>query len=340
LAFGIRVYSNTEYEGRAMAPTRTTPADMRAVAIEDLAAALGAVGFQVDGIDRTSIAARFDGSDVELEVVPVAYATGARVAELIDEPRPAGRIPVVVADRVTADAKHRLNEAGWAWLDRRGHLHVRGPGVLVDTVVGPSERHSRTADEPIRGRAGLAVAYRLLTHPTDSISPTGSALGFAPSTISDAVARLRQAGLVGRDGRPVVPELFWALEDRWVPARTWLAEEPVPAGDVHGWCVSGTVAAAELGAPVVSSGATPDLYVPGPAAVTIAARRFGTARDATLASASIAVAPVTAVTDEPRRSTTGGWPVAHPVAVALDLARDRGRGREIVDDWSPPERVW
>jgi hypothetical protein len=46
------------------------------------------------------------------------------------------------------------------------------------------------------------------------------------------------------------------------------------------------------------------------------------------------------VTDEARPPVHQRWPLAHPVAVALDLAQDRARGREILDDWSPPERVW
>lgn len=37
------------------------------------------------------------------------------------------------------------------------------------------------------------------------------------------------------------------------------------------------------------------------------------------------------------------WPLAQPLFVALDLAQDPGRGREILADWTPPEqwhRVW
>jgi hypothetical protein len=35
--------------------------------------------------------------------------------------------------------------------------------------------------------------------------------------------------------------------------------------------------------------------------------------------------------------------LAHPLFVALDLAADPGRGREILDGWTPPAdvaRVW
>jgi hypothetical protein len=265
------------------------------------------------------------------------------VEALIDNVRDGAGVPVLVADRITADARKRLNDRGWSWLDRRGHLRLRSPGVLIDTDVTPSARSTTTHDEPIRGRAGLSIAYRLLTHPTEAISPTRSDLGFAPSTISEALERIRTAGLIDSEGLPVLPELFWVLAERWNPERTWLACEPDPTDPAASqWCVSGTATAAALGAPVVSTTSVPDLYVPGPVAVTIAARRFGVARDATVAAASIAVAPVAEVTEvmDDRRPAGAGWRLAHPVAVALDLAQDRSRGREILDDWSPPERVW
>jgi hypothetical protein len=37
-----------------------------------------------------------------------------------------------------------------------------------------------------------------------------------------------------------------------------------------------------------------------------------------------------------------GYPVANQVVVALDLAQDRARGREVLENWDPKEstRVW
>lgn len=324
-----------------MPRTRTTADEMRALAIEDLAAALDAAGLRIDRASKRSLKVRLDEARFDLDVVPAAYATGARVNEFIEEPHPTGRIPVLVADRVTVDAKDRLAEAGWGWFDRRGHLRLRSPGLLVDTNVPAATRVSKAPEDPVRGRAGIAIAYRLLAHPEEPVSTTRSGLGFAPSTISEALARLRDAGLVDDAGIAVTPELFWTLADRWRPERTWLAEQPDPtATDTAGWCATGTVAAAEFGAPVVSTGAALDLYVPRPVVMTIAARRYGVAHDASVAAASIAVAPASAVTDEARPPAHQGWLLAHPVAVALDLAQDRARGRDILDDWSPPERVW
>ncbi len=324
-----------------MPSTRTSADDMRALAVEDLSAALGAAGLRIERAGKRSLRVRLDDVRFDLDVIPAAYATGARAEELMNESHPEGQLPVLVADRVTADAKDRLAEAGWGWLDRRGHLRLRSPGMLIDTNVPATIRDGSAPDEPIRGRAGVAIAYRLLTHPEQPVSTTRSGLGFAPSTISEALTRLRAAGLVDDTGFAVTPELFWALADRWAPERTWLAEQPDPtASDTAGWCVTGTVAAAELGAPVVSTGVAPDLYVPGPVVVTIAARRYGIARDAGVAAASIAVAPASEVTDEALQPAHQRWPLAHPVAVALDLAQDRARGREILEDWRPPERVW
>lgn len=339
-----------------MSRTRTTADEMRMLAVEDLATALRTAGLRVERTGKRALKVRLDEALFDFEVIPAAYATGARVYELIDESHPEGHVPVLVADRITTDARDLLAKAGWGWFDRRGHLRVRSAGLLVDTNVPATIRDSKAPDEPIRGRAGIAIAYRLLAHP-ETVSTTRSGLGFAPSTISEALTRLRAAGFVDEAGIAVIPELFWALADRWTPERTWLAEEPDPkASDTAGWCVTGTVAAAELGAPVVSpfmqvverefgahrvaTGAIPDLYVSSPVVVTIAARRYGVARDAGMAAASIAVAPATEVTDETRPPVHQGWPLAHPVAVALDLAQDRARGREILHDWSPPERVW
>lgn len=328
-----------------MARTRTSAADLLALAVSDLAAAVGAVGADVSGIGERSLRLTFDGVRLELDVVPAAYATGPRVAEILhDAESPAAAL---VADRITSEARELLDAAGWGWLDRRGHLRIRAPGVLIDTSVEPSGRDDALPREPIRGRAGLAVAYRLLTTPTEAVSPTRSNLTFAPSTISEALSRLRESGLVEADGTPLLPELFWLVADDWTTDRVWLAAEPavdeaeMPDHESSGWCVSGTVAAAEWGAPVVSIvGAPPDLYVPGPAALNIAARRYGTARDPHTAAASIAVAPVRDVVAHRKPPRSQPWPLAHPVAVALDLAQDRARGREILEDWSPPERVW
>lgn len=330
-----------------MARRRSSSDDLLDLAIADLAGVLTDAGVGVGEVRDGSLAVALDGIAIELDVVPVAYATRGRVEEVLEGSQGLEH-PVLVADRITTDARDLLSGAGWGWLDRRGRLRLRAPGLLIDTAVEAAPRGSGAPREPIRGRAGLAVAYRLLTENRhEPVSPTRSDLPFAPSTISEALSRLRDSGLVDRTGAPLLPELFWAVAEHWKPERVWLATEPSiretsdQGLDGPGWCVAGTVAAADWEAPLVStSGTPPDLYLPGPAAVMIATRRYGAAPDAQVAAASIAVAPVADVTSRRFKPRSQVWPLAHPVAVALDLAQDKARGREALDDWDPPERVW
>ena len=201
------------------------------------------------------------------------------------------------------------------------------------------------AQSPLRGKAGLAVAYWLCGHPDKPLSPTGHSaeLGFAPSTISTAATALAEGGLVDEARRAVLPELFWELANAWRPQWTWLASRPNPE-DVpdaeHGtaWALTGDCVAAENGAPLVSAGDGPlQLFVPGPVSITVAARRYGVAPPGT-GAAAVAVAPVGQVlTGE---GQLDGWRTAPNLAVALGLAGDPARGREILQDWPGEGHVW
>jgi hypothetical protein len=57
------------------------------------------------------------------------------------------------------------------------------------------------------------------------------------------------------------------------------------------------------------------------------------------AAGIIAVPPTPLVCMGRRRAPldTIDWPTPHPLYLALDHARDPGRGREILDGWKPPE---
>jgi hypothetical protein len=174
------------------------------------------------------------------------------------------------------------------------------------------------------------------------------ALAASPSTVHDALGRLRAASLVDRAGLPLVPDLFWALADVWPVERTGAAHLPAGEGGSAppletSLAVSGDPAAAHWGAPVVvRSGSIPDFYV---AAADFARtlRLLGAA--GTEPACTVAPAPVDALVREAqtRRSDGGLAPWAHPVVVALDLAQDRSRGHEILAEWTPPSeftRVW
>jgi hypothetical protein len=165
-----------------------------------------------------------------------------------------------------------------------------------------------------------------------------------------AVRRLADAGLVDSDGTGVFPELFFELAAVWRTVRTWLAAAPAAAAHrpadraAPAWRRTGTAAAAAAyGAPVVTTPGGPvELYVPGPVEVTIAARRYGAAEPGT-GAAVVAVAPTLAAVAHPDATSVvdvDGWPAAPVLTVALDLAQDRARGREILADWDRSDAVW
>lgn len=328
-----------------MVGTRTPRAARAAVAIDAAVHALRAAGVDTaPGPDMVSFS--LDGSRHSMRIEPVAYCTGQRARELVatgEEPR------FVVSEKITADGRTVLSDAGWSWLDRRGRLHVRAPGVRVDVEV-PSDLQAQEAARPdrvITGRSGLTVAYWLCQHPGASLSPTKDApgLGLAPSTISTTVHRLSSAGLVDDSGAAVLPELFWELASAWRPERTWLAgipEPPPQRGPTEPvWRRTGTSAALAYGAPIVATAGEPvDLYVVGPVEISIAVREYGSTKPGQ-GLATVAVPPVSAVVaPDPTRPVVGGWPAAPKLTVALDLAQDRARGREVLESWSTSDAVW
>ena len=314
-----------------------------------LADALGGVGVRLAPAARgADLAIDLDGGrTVQIEVKALANASPARVRRMLaGAERRRDRLQVLVADAIPRPSRDALDRAGWGWYDRRGHLRMQAPGLYLDTdsmaAVRPPGARSAVA-----GVAGLVVAYELLRSPSEplAVRRTAAAAGLNPSSISRALARLREAALVQPDGRPLVPELFWAVADVWPRQATVLKREPDPEDPVVAGCVlGGTRAAVAWGAPLVATAATPvELLLPSAGAVRRAQQRFGNPASVLTAAATIRTAPVPAVLESPVSRPAEPWPLAHPLAVALDLATDTTRGAEIVESWTPPPpyaRVW
>jgi hypothetical protein len=202
---------------------------------------------------------------------------------------------------------------------------------------------------------GIEVALALLESPDHdwSVKALAAATGRAAGGVSERLRALREAGLVDRANRPIVPELFWELVGAWHQRPIGLGSFPSLNGPFErlfwlglpgDWVLTDTQAALILGAPVIaSSDDPPDFYMPQRSMVDAAISHFGPSRGQP--AATVRLARYAGIhTTEPFRRTKSGIAVAHPVVVALDLAHDRARGREMVESWDPAPlgvtRVW
>ncbi len=247
---------------------------------------------------------------------------------------------VVVADRISAPARDVLSSSGIGWLDRRGHLRMRWPGLLVDSDVPPlvDEPTDRVVD--LFSPAGCDVALALLLAPAERLGTMEIArrTGRSPGRTSELLAAMRNAGLVESTGGPLIPDLFNALVDEWSPRWYTLAAVPPPAPIYR---LSGTLGALRHKAPVVAtSDWPPEIYVDDRWNLRHVLSSVGLAEDKP-AAASVALCP-SRYGFSVEAGINAGFPVANHVVVALDLAQDPGRGREILDAWTPEGhvRVW
>jgi hypothetical protein len=271
-----------------------------------------------------------------------------------------GPIQLIVADRVVGAARDLLRAHGQSWLDLRGHLYLTGPGVLVDLPVPPMPDRPSSPRNPLSGSVALEIACELLMSPErqHAVRELARTLNRSPSSISTAMSGLRDARLVTARGEAVIPQLFWETAAAWKPASTAVArlsiiDDPVIAsalktgrGDPEspGWALTDSLAAAAYGAPTgVRTDYPPDLYVPDTTTARRAETLLGLPTSTAARGATIKIAPVPQICTRRNPPRTGGWPLAHPLFVALDLAGDPSRGVEIIEAWQPRkgiDRVW
>ncbi len=248
---------------------------------------------------------------------------------------------VVVADRISALAREELRRAEVAWLDRRGHLWVRTPTVYVNADVSPSVAPSPRVIDVMSG-TGLDLAVALLGAPDEDagVNELARRIRRSPGRVSEILGALRVEGLIEGGNRPVVPELFWHVAERWKPQWRPLSMDP-PGDGANRYRLTGTLAGLELGAPMAAGpqGAPLSLYVEKSTELSGLINAYGRGEPSV---AEVAVCPSRFAMSLGAATTREGFPVAHPVVVALDLAQDRARGREILESWNPEgvARVW
>lgn len=330
----------------------------------DALAQLGVQTRQTLGAPDQGIDLVIEPGETRIQVKHRALVTDEVARRLLAEtPRPFDSVLLVVGDRVTETARRLLVEHHAGYYDLRGHLALRSANVVLDADVEPvSGRVERT--HALSGSAGLEVATALLMEPAAgaAVRELARRLGRSASTVSEILAALRRAGLIDDRHRVEGTQLFWQVAERWPATRIYLARLPMPGEDamltaplrlgLHdventtGWALTDSAAAVGYGAPLaVRTGQLLDFYVPDRATLRRATTLLGAALSRSQARCAVRGAPVPAVcshrVDVPANPFE--WPLAHPVFVALDLAQDAGRGREILDAWTPPERwarVW
>ena len=346
---------------------RTTQADLGGQGETAVLRALQSLGHraaQAPGDAGWDLIATVDGIEIPIEIKAASVINPEAVTRMVAsiDKRTKSVARVAVGDLITGPAQQALRDAGWGWLDRRGHFVLRAKGVHIDADV-PTDQRPTTGAAPqrISGSAAISWAAALLLAPEDppSMREVARRVSLAHSAIVAASKRLKAASLIRADGRPLVPELFWALAEEWHPNTVALAQLPPvgnaetygalgvnPEGDGPGWAVAGTVGAVAWGAPVViGSSYPPDFYVPSAVELRQATLRLGEAPRYEDRACTVAVAPTPLVCA--RRfvrdsSEWGDWRFAHGLFAALDLAQDQARGAEILDDWKPEDftRVW
>ena len=269
---------------------------------------------------------------------------------------------LVVADRIAGDVKQTLREVGVNYLDRRGELRVMAPPLVVDTVVESTLPEMSGFGNSLDSQVAKEVAICCLLTPDEphGVRQTARLINRAPSAVSGAMAALRDDGLLTAASEPLIPDLFHELTTVWKRRAVALAALPSSrAQDAQrlglgldepehtlGWALTDTRAAASWGMPILARGNyPPDFYVPSGSVARIARSLLGEADDPAARACTVAVAPVRLVCLrrlDHSRTSKERWPVANHIVVALDIAQDRARGLEALQQWKPEGivRAW
>jgi len=367
--FGVLALENTPTPAtcRTLVPSPFVSARTENTAANDLASALQERGITVESPgDPDTLVASAAGTHVRLRVTATSAPTRGEALDLLSRAKtPPGDVPVMVGDRLSESVRTELAQAGWGWLDRRGALRLVTGGVFVDAQVARTTTAGHTRREVLNTEVGREVALKLLTEPFAShgVRELATSIGRAPSAVSVALRDLQRQSLVTTTNTAESEALFEALVEQWRPRSVLIATMPDPDSvastarlrggldDLHddGWAMTGVLALVAWGG---RAAVTPDypreLYVPDERVLTAAVDRFGTAATARSHAALLLVAPARTKwlgrSDAPQPMLfEENWPLAHPLLVALDLARDGTRGAEMLAGWTPPppyHRVW
>ena len=278
-----------------------------------------------------------DGNRLVPHLVERAHPTPADLRELAAD---SNKTPaLVVADRISDAGRDVLRDAGWGWLDRRGHLRVWTPGLRIETGL-PHLGPGRPATGNVWTTVGLEISLAAMIEPTEPVTARRIAalIGRSVGATHELIGRFVERGLIGpRPHLPLMPELFWETAGRW-PDDGWIAL-PVELAEL-----AAKVGADELvrvderaatlgGARIPAAGDLPArCYLPTAAAVR---RAKGLADRERPTRTWVRQSPVRWLPELESLPPDDDhpWRIAHPLVCALRLAADPARGKETVEAW-------
>jgi hypothetical protein len=314
---------------------RTPTFEDRVELIAELRSALASLGVEATADGDVLVV---DGSEVGPRIEERSHPTPATLAALVQ--RPPIRLPaMVVADRISDNGRDVLRNAGWGWLDRRGHLRIWTRGVRIETDFrGDDTEPTRVGN--MWTTVGLEVALAALCNPSEPITARRIAkvIGRSTGATHELISRFTQNGLIGRRTRlALLPELFWETAAQW-PDDGWT---PLPLSilDLAAELETDRLVRADERAATLAGARIP-------AAGDLPARCYLTSPRLLRQARSLAErdSPTQSWVREPpttwlpelashRPDAAHPWRIAHPIVSALRLAGDESRGREIVESW-------
>ncbi len=308
--------------------------------VDEVVDALAAAGTDArrDG-DRVVV----DGESLAIGLVARAHPTPADLVELAaagtDGPA------LVVADRISDAGRVVLRDAGWGWLDRRGHLRVWAPGARIELAfaAGEGPRGSRAANPWTT--VGLELAVAALLAPDEAVSARRVArtIGRSVGATHELIARFTELGLVGPVTRlPLLPDLFWETAGHW-PDDGW-TRLPVPIEEVAARVGVDELVRVDERAATLGGARIPAAGDRPPRCYVRTAAGWRRARSLHEPAGGDAGAEVRCwvrrppvrwlpENEEHRPDEAHPWRIAHPLVCALRLAADPARGAEVVTDW-------
>lgn len=343
---------------------RRTAAAVERSAAGALTGALESLGVEAEVKSGDNAKADFvvEIAERQFEVELKSVVTSALGQQLARRTRRDSLPLLVVADRIASDAKQAFRSSGINYFDRRGELRIVDPPLIIDTIVESAEANAVSASGSLDSQVSKEVAIACLLTPDQphGVREIARYIDRAPSAVSNAMAGLRDDGLLTSAGEAMVPDLFHELLAVWRRRSISLASLPDPRArsserlglgldepeDTMGWALTDTLAAASWGMPIVARGDhPPDFYVPSESDHRAARSVLGEASDPNTRACTVTVAPVrlACLRRHDHSATTGErWPVANHIIVALDIAQDRARGLEALEQWQPEGivRAW